>query len=137
MGEVKQVLIDVRVLKVLAFTHPELIQEVQEELTPKLNDMMMIREIYAHMSLSCSPSKHYVDILLFIAVILRLFNPDALIIECKLRHRLRSSIAECLGDNGPNASYYISQARAYMKIKSFSENVAIIIDGYLNQPAVS
>jgi len=36
---------DERVLKVLSVMRPELIQE---ELTPKLNDMVMISEIYAY-----------------------------------------------------------------------------------------
>jgi len=133
MAEVKQMMIDVRVLKVLAVTHPKLIQEVQNQITPVLSNMIMIRDIYDHVSLSYKPSGNYLDKLLFIAIILRLFNPDALIIDCKLKNGLRSSIAECLGDLGPNTSYYISQARAYMKIKSFSENVAVIIDQYLNQ----
>lgn len=133
MSETRQAINDIRVLKVLAITHPDIIQEAQEQLMPKFSDMIMIRDIYDHMLKTFNPAADYYDKLLFIAVVLRLFNPDALIIDCKLRHRLRSSIAECMGDNGPNASYYVSQARAYMKIKSFKQRVAAVVDDYLNQ----
>jgi hypothetical protein len=133
VADVKQLMIDARVLKVLAVTHPELIQEVQTGITPVMHDLIMIRDIYSFVSLSRKPQSHYLDKLLFIAVILRLFNPDALIIDCKLKNGLRRSLAECLGDSGQNASYYIGQARAYMSIKSFKASVATIVDQYLHQ----
>jgi hypothetical protein len=137
MADVKQLMIDAKILKVLAVTHPELVEEAKSNVLPLMNDLMMIRELFEHVSVSRSPENNYLDKLLFIAVILRLFNPDALILDCKLNNGLRRSLAECLGDTGQNASYYIGQARAYMKIKSFSQNVANVIDGYLTQNHVS
>ena len=128
---------DSKVLRVLAASYPELIQEAQNNITPVMNDLIMISEIHEYVCLYYNPSTHYTDKLLFIASILRLFNPDALIIDCKLRNGLRSSLAKCLGDSGPNASYYIGQARAYMKIKAFKANVASITEQYLNQMSVA
>ena len=133
MADVKQLTIDARLLKVIAVTYPHLIQEAQQNITPVMTDLIMIREIYDFVCLSYRPHEDYQHKLLFIATILRLFNPDALIIDCKLRNGLRSSLAKCLGDSGTNAHYYIGQARAYMKIKSFKASVTAITEQYLNQ----
>jgi hypothetical protein len=137
MADVKQLTFDARLLKVIAVSYPHLIQEAQRDITPVMDDLIMIREIHEFVCLSYQPEKDYQHKLLFIAAILRLFNPDALIIDCKLRNGLRSALGKCLGDSGPNSSYYISQARAYMKIKVFKATVATIVDEYLNQISIS
>ena len=137
MADVKQLIIDGRLLKVIAITYPHLIEEAQNNITPLLHDLIMINEIHDYVCLSYQPSQNYTHKLYFIAVILRLFNPDALILDCKLRNGLRSALANCLGDSGPNSSYYIAQARAYMKIKAFKATVASITDQYLNQIPVA
>jgi len=121
-----------RILKVLSVTHPEIIDSIRKDITPVMTDLIMIRDVYEQFCSSHKPHEDYIHKLLFIAAILRLFNPDALIIEYKLRSGLRSSIADCLGLSGQNTSYYISQARAYMKIKSFKASVETTIHSYLN-----
>lgn len=136
-AEVRQGIIDGRVLKIIAAQHPELIAEAQKNVTPLINDFMLIKEVYEYVCSSYQPNSNYTHKLYFIASILRLFNPDALIIDCKLRNGLRSSLANCLGDSGPNSSYYIDQARAYMKIKAFKATVASITEQYLNQMSVA
>lgn len=136
-AEVRQRIIDGRVLKIIAAQHPDLIAEAQNNITPLINDLILIKEIYEYVCLSYHPKTDYTHKLYFIASILRLFNPDALIIDCKLRNGLRSSLANCLGDSGPNSSYYIDQARAYMKIKAFKATVTNITEQYLNQMSVA
>ncbi|MBB5621598.1 hypothetical protein HDE69_002659 [Pedobacter cryoconitis] len=133
MADVKQLTIDARVLKVLAVSHPDLILEAQNSITPLMNNLNMIGEIYAYVCLTYKPAEDYIHKLLFIASILRLFNPDALLIECKLRNGIRSSLASCFDDSGTNTSHYIGQARAYMKIKTFKSSVDSITEQYLNQ----
>ncbi|QNK61717.1 hypothetical protein H7F33_14290 [Pedobacter sp. PAMC26386] len=133
MTDVKQLTIDARVLKVLAVSHPDLIQEAQESITPLMNNLDLIGEIYAYVCLTYQPAVDYKHKLLFIASILRLFNPDTLIIDCKLRNGVRRSLANCFGESGTNISHYIGQARAYMKIKTFKASVNSITEQYLNQ----
>lgn len=129
----KQLMFESKVLKVLAVAHPQLIEEATSNVIPMMEDLIMIRDVQDYVSRSHKPSNSFQDKLVFIAVILRLFNPDALILDCKLRNGLRRELAECLGDSGQNASYYIGQARAYMNIKSFKATVTGIVEGYLNQ----
>jgi hypothetical protein len=133
MTDVQRWLIDSKVLKVLAATHPEIVEEAQRSVVPLMNDMIMIKEIYDFTCMSYQPKTDYQHKLLFIASILRLFNPDALIAECKLRHGLRASLAKCIGHSGQSTTYYINQARAYMKIRAFKTSVAEITETYLNQ----
>ena len=133
MTDVQRWLIDSKVLKVLSATHPEIVEEAQRAIVPAMNDLIMIKEIYDFTCLSYSPQTDYQHKLLFIASILRLFNPDALIAECKLRHGLRASLAKCLGYSGQSTTYYINQARAYMKIRTFKASVAAMTEQYLNQ----
>lgn len=134
---VRRELYDSKVLRVLAASYPDLILEAQNNVTPLMNDLIMIKDIYDYVCLSYRPSSDYQHKLYFIASVLRLFNPDALIIDCKLRNGLRNSLAKCLGESGPNSSYYIGQARAYMKIKSFKASVNSITEQYLNQIPVA
>ena len=133
MADVKQLMMDAKVLKVLAVSHPQLIEEATSNVIPMMEDLIMIRDVHDYVLRSHKPSNSYQDKLVFIAVILRLFNPDALIIDCKLRNGLRRELAICLNDSGQNASYYIGQARAYMSIKPFKATVTGIVEGYLNQ----
>lgn len=137
MADTRQLFLDSRMLKVIAAMYPDVMLEAEKSVTPLMNDLLLIKEIHEYTCRSYNPSGNYMHKLLFIAAILRLFNPDALIVDRKLRQGLRDSIAKCLGDGGPNTSYYISQTRAYIKIKSFKSSVALITDGYLNQMSVA
>lgn len=129
----KQLMIDAKVLRVLAVAHPQLIEEATSNVIPMMEDLIMIRDVHQYFSAYHEHTNSYQDKLVFIAVILRLFNPDALIIDCKLRNGLRRELANCLNDSGQNASYYIGQARAYMSIKSFKAKVFGIVEAYLKQ----
>jgi hypothetical protein len=135
--EVRQRIVDAKLLKIIAASHPELIVEAQKNITPVMNDLVLIAKIYDDVCLSYNPKTDFQHKLLFIASILRLFNPDALVIDCKIRHGLRGAIAKCLSHSGQSTTYYINQARAYMKIKSFKASVSLITETYLNQNLVS
>ena len=138
MGErIRRDFHDSKILRVLAAAYPELIERAQQDVTPLMNDLKLIREIYDYVCLSYKPEADYTHKLYFIASVLRLFNPDALIVDCSLRQGLRGSIAGCLNQSGPLTGYYIDQARAYMKIKAFKATVTSITEQYLNQMSVA
>lgn len=137
MSNSKRLIIDTRILRILEISYPDLIAKAQNDVTPLMNNLVMITEVYDYVCLNYQPQSDYTHKLLFIASILRLFNPDALIIDCKLRNGLRKSLADCLGDSGSNSSFYVSQARHYMKIKSFKDSVSSITEQYLNQMPVA
>jgi hypothetical protein len=135
--EVRQHIVDAKLLKIIAASHPELIKEAQKNITPVMNDLALIAKVYDEVCLSYNPKTDFQHKLLFIASILRLFNPEALVIDCKLRHGLRVAIAKCLDHSGPSTTYYINQARAYMKIRSFKAAVGQITENYSPQNLVS
>lgn len=128
---------EARIVKVLSITHPELIESIIKDITPVMTDLGMIKQVYDKFCVTYKPNDDYSHKLLFIASVLRLFNPDALIIEYKLRSGIRASLADCLNHTGQLTSYYISQARAYMKIKSFKNDVTLITESYLRNTSVS
>ena len=125
--------IDSTILKLIAASYPEIVEQATINATPLMNDLIMIKDVYDYASLNYQIKTDYQHKLLFIASILRLFNPDALIIDCKIRAGLRASLANCLGHSGPLTTYYMNQARAYMKIRAFRTSVNEITEQYLNQ----
>jgi hypothetical protein len=129
--------LDSKILKVIAASYPHLIEEAKVNITPVMTDLVLIQDIYQFVCLTYNPQTDFQHKLLFIASILRMYNPDALIVDCKLHHGLRGAIAKCLSHSGQSTTYYINQTRAYMKIKSFKASVGTITESYLNQNLVS
>lgn len=128
---------EARIVKVLSLTHPDLIESIIKDITPVMTDLIMIKEVYDVFCVTYNPHDDYNHKLLFIATVLRLFNPDALIIECKLKSGVRASIAKCLDQTGHLTSYYIGQARAYNKIKSFKNSVKLITESYIDNISIA
>lgn len=115
------------ILKVIEHTHPEIVREVSAGLIPERTDLSQIRNLYELYRLkTCyhNPSDEFETKMLFVAVVLKLYSPAALIVHNSLKRGVSNQIATCFKSGRRNASYYISQARHYFRhVNSFRERV--------------
>lgn len=100
--------------------YPEIAKEITRKVSPTITDIEHIPNIYQRFQ----QTKHE-DKLLFIAVVLKLYCPGVFLLHSEYCQKgVVSQLGIILGKRSQShISHLVSQAKAYMKIPSFAEQV--------------
>lgn len=101
---------DKSILKVIEFSHPEIVQDARVATKPQLTDASKINHIAEAFNLRDHDSRLH-----FIACVIRLYDPAVLVSEKHLKRGIAPKIAEVLQCTRQNVSHHADTARWFYR----------------------
>lgn len=101
------------ILKIIEAREPGLVEHARELATPKEIDTSVVSQVFVHSMLIHRTEDNFRDYIIFVSSILKLYSPESLIAECKVRNGVCNVMAEKLDISQQMVSYYVKHARHY------------------------